>query len=66
MKIDTRDSLFYTAASLKKLGQQEQASDILKQAINTLNMPIEKFLGSQPFKSDIDKKQLMEILETIN
>ena len=40
MKIDTRDSLFYTAASLKKLGQQEQASDILKQAINTLNMPI--------------------------
>ena len=66
MKIDTRDSLFYTAASLKKLGQQEQASDILKQAINTLNMPIEKFLGSQPFKSDNDKKQLMEILETIN
>ena len=65
LKIDTRDSLFYTAASLKKLGKEEQASNILKQAISTLNMPIEKFLGSQPFKSEDNKKELKEILELI-
>ena len=65
LKIDTRDSLFYAAASNKHLGKEEEASNILKQAITTLNMPLEKFLASQPFKSEDNKEKLKKTLEAI-
>ena len=32
LKIDTRDSLFYSAACYKKMGNNEKATEILKQA----------------------------------
>ena len=68
LKIDTRDSLFYSAAAYSELGDRKKASEALKQAKNTLKMSLEKFLGSQPFKSDDTRKQLessLNALETV-
>ena len=66
LKIDTRDSLFYSAACYKKLGNNEKATEILKQvATNTLNMTTDKFLSSQPLKNEDSKKELQEIITAI-
>ena len=66
LKIDTRDSLFYSAASHKKLNNNDKSSNILKQALNTLNMTIEKFINSQPLKSEEHKKDLTKLITSIN
>ena len=65
LKIDTRDSLFYSAACYKKMGNNEKATEILKQATNTLNMTTDKFLSSQPLKNEDSKKELQEIITAI-
>ena len=65
LKIDTRDSLFYSAACYKKLNNEEKASEILKQAVNTINMTIEKFISSQPLKEEQKKKDLSDIINSI-
>ena len=66
LRIDTRDSLFYSAACYKKLNNEEKSSEILKQAINTLSMTTEKFITSQPLKNDLNKKELEGIIKSIN
>ena len=65
LKIDTRDSLFYSAVCYKKMGNNEKATEILKQATNTLNMTTDKFLSSQPLKNEDSKKELQEIIKAI-
>jgi len=65
LKIDTRDSLFYSSACYKKLNNEVKSSEILKQAITTLNMTIEKFLNSQPLKNVSHKKDLEELIKSI-
>ncbi len=65
IKIDTRDSLFYLSASYKQLGDQSKASDVLKQALNLSQMSVEKFLGSQPYKSEETKNDLEKVLLSI-
>jgi tetratricopeptide (TPR) repeat protein len=65
IKIDTRDSLFYLSASYKQLGDQSKASDVLKQALNLSQMSVEKFLGSQPYKSEETKNDLERVLLSI-
>ena len=65
LKIDTRDSLFYLAASNKKLGNDDKATDFLKQAQNLSQMSVEKFISSQPYKSEETKKELERVLVSI-
>ena len=65
LKIDTRDSLFYSSACYKKLNNEVKSSEVLKQAINTLNMTIEKFINSQPLKNVSHKKDLEELIKSI-
>ena len=45
--------------------EPKKASEILKQAINTLNMTIEKFINSQPLKNASHKKDLEELIKSI-
>ena len=59
------DSLFYSSACYKKIGNNEKATEVLKQATNTLNMTIDKFMSSQPLKNEDSKKELQEIITAI-
>ena len=43
----------------------KKATEILKQATNTLNMTTDKFLSSQPLKNEDSKKELQEIIKAI-
>ena len=47
------------------MGNNEKATEILKQATNTLNMTTDKFLSSQPLKNEDSKKELQEIIKAI-
>ena len=51
MQIDTRNSLFYHASSLKELGEKEKATNTLNIALNESGMSIEKFISTQLFKN---------------
>ena len=47
------------------MGNNEKATEILKQATNTLNMTTDKFFSSQPLKNEESKKELQEIISAI-
>ena len=47
------------------MGNNEKATEVLKQATNTLNMTIDKFMSSQPLKNEDSKKELQEIITAI-
>ena len=65
MQIETRTSLFYTAASLQKMGNSEDARKILKVAQIESGMDNEKFVSSQLFQKETDKSSLSDALEAI-
>ena len=65
MQIETRTSLFYTAASLQKMGNSEEAQKILKVAQIESGMDNEKFVSSQLFQKETDKSSLSDALEAI-
>ena len=65
MQIETRTSLFYTAASLHKIGNSEDAQKILKVAQVESGMDNEKFVASQLFQKETDKSSLSDALEAI-
>ena len=65
MQIETRTSLFYTAASLQKKGNSEDAQKILKVAQIESGMDNEKFVSSQLFQKETDKSSLSDALEAI-
>ena len=65
MQIETRMSLFYTAASLQKMGNSEAAQKILKVAQIESGMDNEKFVSSQLFQKETDKSSLSDALEAI-
>jgi TolB-like protein/lipopolysaccharide biosynthesis regulator YciM len=66
LKIETRDSLFYSALTYKKLDDNSKASEFLKQAQNVTQMNNEKFLESQHYKSEKTKEELKDILLSIH
>jgi hypothetical protein len=65
MQIETRTSLFYTAASLQKIGKFDDAKKILKVAQTDSGMENEKFVSTQLFQRDDDKNALLGALEDI-
>ena len=65
LKIDTRDSLFYSAATCKSLNLDEKASILLNQACLISKMTIKKFVESQPYKSSLKNNTLKELLNSI-
>ncbi len=65
MQIETRTSLFYTAASLRKIGKSEDAKKVLKVAQTESGMENEKFVSSQLFQRESDKSSLSGALEEI-
>ena len=66
LKIDTRDSLFYTALTYKKIGDSDKAVEYLSRAHNTTKLTNEKFLESQKYKLDETKKELESLLNSIS
>ena len=63
MQIDTRNSLFYHASSLKELGEKEKATNTLNIALNESGMSIKKFISTQLFK---DKDTLQGLKLSLN
>ncbi len=66
IKIDTRDSLFYSAATTKSMNLISDANNFLNQAKLISKMTIEKFVDSQPYKNIDDKNDLKKILNSIS
>lgn len=65
MQIDTRTSLFYKAACLQKLEQQDLANNVLELAYNESGMSIEKFITTQFYQDETIKNTLTTALEEI-
>ena len=65
IKVDTRNSLFYLAASFNKLKNKEKSNEYLNKATQNGKISINKFLSSQPFKDSIFIKDLETNLNNI-
>jgi len=65
MRTESRDGLFYAAATFKKLGREEEALDMLRRGIHLADVSIETFVESQPFQDQARNRELQELLESI-
>ena len=65
MRTESRDGLFYSAATFKKLGREEEALDMLRRGIRLADVSIESFVESQPFRDQARNRELQEVLESI-
>jgi|TARA_A100001037_G_scaffold40533_2_gene31602 adenylate cyclase len=65
MRTESRDGLFYSAATFKKLGREEEALDMLRRGIRLADVSIETFVESQPFQDQARNRELQEVLESI-
>ena len=65
MRTESRDGLFYAAATLKKLGREDDAVEILGRGIRVAEMSIAQFVDSQPFQDQARNRELQELLESI-
>ena len=66
MRTESRDGLFYSAATFKKLGREEEALDMLRRGIRLADVSIETFVESQPFQDQARNSELQEVLESID
>ena len=66
IKTPCKESLFYLAASLTKLGEQEQSKEVLKKSIKTTKMSLEEFINTQVYKNSEMKKELSDTLKSIS
>ena len=65
IKIPNRESLFYFAATLSKLGDELNSAETLKQAFKMTDMTVEDFLVTQHYQNPELNQQLKEILQSI-
>ena len=65
MRTESRDGLFYSAVTFKKLGREEEALDMLRRGIRLADVSIESFVESQPFRDQARNRELQEVLESI-
>ena len=65
MRTESRDGLFYSAATLKKLGREDDAVEILGRGIRVAEMSIAQFADSQPFQDQARNRELQELLESV-
>ena len=65
MRTESRDGLFYSAVTFKKLGREEEALDMLRRGIRLADVSIEAFVKSQPFRDQARNRELQQVLESI-
>ena len=65
MRTESRDGLFYSAATLKKLGREQEAVDALHRASRLTDLSIETFVKGQPFKDPARNRELQDVLASI-
>ena len=65
MRTESRDGLFYSAVTFKKLGREEEALDMLRRGIRLADVSIESFVESQPFRDQARNRELQQVLESI-
>ena len=65
MRTESRDGLFYAAATFKKLGRENEALDMLRRGIHLADVSIETFVESQPFQDQARNRELQEVLESV-
>jgi len=65
IKNQSRESLFYFAATLFKLEEGKKSAETLKQAFKMTDMSVEDFLLTQHYQNPELKQQLQEILQSI-
>ena len=65
LKVPTRNSLFYLAATLSKMAEAEKATETLKQARTTTDLSVDRFVQSQAYREEKRSQELRETLESI-
>ena len=55
----------YSAATLKKLGREDEAVDALHRASRLADMSAEAFVKGQPFKDPARNRELQDVLASI-
>lgn len=65
LKVPTRNSLFYAAAAFLKIGEAQQASSYLSEAIAMSNLTVEEFLMTQKYQSEKYIFELRKIYEAV-
>ena len=65
LKVPSRNSLFYLAATYSKRGETELAKTCLAEAVSVTNLTISDFMNTQYYKSDSDSNSLRTVLENI-
>ena len=65
LKVPTRNSLFYLAATLSKMAEAEKATETLKQARTTTGLSVDRLVQSQAYQEDSRGQELRETLESI-
>ena len=65
LKVPTRNSLFYLAATLSKMAEAEKATETLKQARTTTGLSVARFVQSQAYREEKRSQELRETLESI-
>jgi adenylate cyclase len=65
LKIPTRNSLFYLAATYIKANNIGQAKATLAEAVSMSNLTVEDFIVTQSYKNEIHSRELLEALKNI-
>jgi len=65
IKTPSRESLFYFAATLAKLGEKQKSAETLTQALKMTDLRVKDFLVTQHYQNPELKQELREILESI-
>ena len=65
LKIPTRNSLFYLAATYIKANNIGQAKATLAEAVSMSNLTVEDFIVTQSYKNEIHSRELLETLKNI-
>ena len=65
LKVPTRNSMFYLAASLIKNNELEKAKETLKQAILISNLSTENFIKTQSYQKSEQIAELEDVLKMI-
>ena len=65
LKVPTRNSLFYLAATHSKNGEAVEAQARLAEAVSVTNLKISDFINTQYYKNEVDSNSLRIVLENI-
>ena len=66
LKIPTRNSLFYHAATLSNMGETDRAQNVLTQAESMSGIGVQEFMEGQKYKDHKYREQLATVLISIS